>query len=40
MPPNERRIIHIELRNDPSVQTESEGVGDKRKVTIRPVAAD
>lgn len=40
MPPNERRIIHIALRNDPTVQTESEGMGDKRKVTIKPVLAD
>lgn len=40
MPPNERRIIHIALRDDPSVETESEGVGDKRKVTIRPVHID
>jgi spoIIIJ-associated protein len=36
MPPHERRIIHIALRDDPSVYTESEGFGNKRKVTIRP----
>jgi spoIIIJ-associated protein len=35
MPPNERRIIHIELRDHPQVYTESVGEGDKRKVTIR-----
>jgi spoIIIJ-associated protein len=37
MPPNERRIIHLALRDDPHVTTESVGVGDKRKVTIIPV---
>lgn len=36
MPPNERRIIHITLRDDMSVTTESVGVGDRRKVTIIP----
>lgn len=34
MPPNERRIIHIELREHPEVYTESVGEGDRRKVTI------
>lgn len=34
MPPNERRIIHIELRDHPQVYTESVGEGDRRKVTI------
>jgi len=37
MPPNERRIIHIELRNNPQVETESIGEDPRRKVTIRPV---
>jgi spoIIIJ-associated protein len=37
MPANERRIIHIELRNDPKVNTLSVGEGDRRKVTIVPV---
>ncbi len=37
MPPNERRIIHIALRGDQSVSTESVGAGDQRKVTIIPV---
>jgi spoIIIJ-associated protein len=37
MPPNERRIIHIALREDQSVSTESVGAGDQRKVTIIPV---
>jgi spoIIIJ-associated protein len=36
MPPNERRIIHIELRDHPGVRTESVGEGDRRKVTIIP----
>jgi spoIIIJ-associated protein len=37
MPPNERRVIHIALRDDDTVTTESVGVGDRRKVTIIPV---
>lgn len=37
MPPNERRIIHVELRENPRVETESVGEHDKRKVTIIPV---
>jgi spoIIIJ-associated protein len=37
MPPNERRIIHIALREDQTVTTESVGTGDERKVTIIPV---
>jgi spoIIIJ-associated protein len=36
MPPNERRIIHIELRDNPLVETESFGEEPQRKVTIRP----
>ena len=35
MPPNERRIVHIELRDDPAVETESEGEDPKRKVVVR-----
>ncbi len=35
MPANERRIIHIELRDHPQVFTESVGEGDQRKVTIK-----
>jgi len=34
MPANERRIIHLELRNHPSVVTESTGEEPNRKVTI------
>ena len=36
MPANERRIIHIELRDHAQVTTESIGEGDHRKVTIIP----
>jgi len=36
MPPNERRIIHIELRDDSHVTTESFGEEPHRKVTILP----
>ncbi len=36
MPPNERRIIHIELREDSHVSTESFGEEPHRKVTIIP----
>jgi spoIIIJ-associated protein len=36
MPANERRIIHVELRENPQVQTESVGEGNRRKVTIIP----
>ncbi len=36
MPPHERRIVHLALRDHPAVTTESVGDGDKRKVTIIP----
>ena len=36
MPPNERRIIHIELSEDAHVTTESFGEEPHRKVTIIP----
>ena len=36
MPANERRIIHIALRDYPGVRTESVGEDDRRKVTIVP----
>ncbi len=36
MAADERRIIHLELRNHPEVYTESTGEGDRRKVTINP----
>jgi spoIIIJ-associated protein len=34
MPPAERRIIHLALRNHPDVETESVGEGGRRKVTV------
>lgn len=36
MPANERRIVHIELRDNPNVTTESIGEEPRRKVTIIP----
>lgn len=37
MPPNERRVIHLALRDDQTIRTESIGDGDRRKVTIIPM---
>ena len=36
MPANERRIIHLALRNDDGVITESSGEGELRRVSIQP----
>lgn len=36
MPPHERRIVHLTLKDNPDVSTESVGEGDNRKVTIIP----
>jgi spoIIIJ-associated protein len=36
MPANERRIVHLALRNHPSVTTQSVGQGESRKVTLVP----
>lgn len=38
MPANERRIVHLVLRDHPQVRTESVGTGENRKVTIIPKA--
>ena len=36
MPPYERRVIHVALKDNPSVITKSIGSDDNRKVTIIP----
>ena len=36
MPANERRLVHIALRDNADVHTESVGEGSRRKVTIIP----
>ena len=36
MPAHERRIVHLSLRDDPDVYTESTGKEDRRKVQILP----
>ena len=36
MPPHERRIVHITLRDHPSVKTQSIGEGEHRRVMILP----
>lgn len=36
MPPNERRVIHLSLRENPAVITESSGEGNMRRVTVQP----
>ena len=38
MNPRDRRIIHLALRDQPKVRTQSEGFGRQRKVVIYPVA--
>jgi spoIIIJ-associated protein len=35
MPANERRIIHLELKDNPDVTTESMGQGEERKIVIK-----
>lgn len=36
MPPNERRIVHLSLRENPEVTTESNGEGNLRRITVQP----
>lgn len=36
MPPNERRVVHLTLQNQPDVKTESSGEEPLRRVTIIP----
>jgi spoIIIJ-associated protein len=36
MPPNERRIVHLTLADNPSVSTASTGYGDSRQVVVEP----
>ncbi len=37
MSPYERRIVHITLKDDPRVETFSEGVDPERYIIIKPV---
>jgi spoIIIJ-associated protein len=36
MNPSERRVVHLYLRDNPGVTTESEGAGDNRRVRVSP----
>jgi spoIIIJ-associated protein len=40
MPAAERRIIHLELSDDDDVETGSVGMGDERKIVIRPARGE
>ncbi len=36
MPPNERRIVHLALADNPDVETGSTGTGDGRRIVVEP----
>jgi predicted RNA-binding protein Jag len=36
MSPRDRRIVHLELQENPEVTTQSTGEGDQRRVMILP----
>ncbi len=36
MNPSERRVVHLFLRDNPDVSTESEGIGESRRVVVSP----
>ena len=38
LPPGERRLVHLALSQDPDVETESEGQGFLKRVSVRPKA--
>ena len=40
MAPDERRIVHLALKDSPAVDTESRGRGLHKQVVVRPVAGD
>jgi spoIIIJ-associated protein len=40
MPANERRVVHMTLRGNPDVATESSGEGAERRITVLPRLAD
>lgn len=40
MAPDERRIVHLAVRDIPTVETESRGTGLHKRVVIRPVTGD
>jgi spoIIIJ-associated protein len=39
MPPRDRRIIHLAMKDEPGIRTSSEGRGDDRRVVLFPAEA-